>query len=125
MAKRSNSGPDPSDCVHDEYRERNAGVVDVPMNSKRSTGNFYLNRSTLGTHTEYEPSTNPKKPWDGKYVEKQNHMKQHTRDTMGDLHRSPASREGTRDRENRGFRCATGRHGAGQCDCVPSSVGRG
>ena len=117
MAKKSQR--DPSDCVHDEFRERNAGVVDVPMNSKRSTSNFYLDRSTLGTHDEYRPD--PKSPFGGKYVTEQNHIKQMARDSMGDLKRSPASREGTRDREQRGFRCATGRHGAGQCNC-PSSV---
>jgi hypothetical protein len=88
------------------------------MNDKRSTSNFYVDRSTLGTHEEYRPSTDPKKPWDGKYVTEQNHIKQTARDTMGDLHRSPASREGQRDREKRGFRCATGRHGAGQCNCA-------
>jgi len=114
MAKKNNS-KDPSDMVHDNYRERNAGVVDVPMNSKRSTSEFYVNRSTLGTHVVgYDWKKN------GAPITEQNHIKQQARDTMGDLHRSPASREGQRDREKRGFRCATGRHGAGECSCVPT-----
>ena len=114
MAKKSQR--DPSDCVHDEFRERNAGVVDVPVNSKRSTSNFYLDRSTLGTHVSgYDKNFKP--------VTEQNHIKQMARDSMGDLKRSPASREGTRDREQRGFRCATGRHGAGQCNCVAPTRG--
>ena len=115
MAKKKQER-DPSDCVHGTYRERNAGVVDVPMNDHRSTSNFYVDRSTLGTHvTGYDKNFKP--------VTEQNHIKQMARDGMGDLHGSPASKAGQRDREERGFRCATGRHGAGQCNCVAPSRG--
>jgi hypothetical protein len=109
MAKKTQR--DPSDCVRDEFRERNAGVVDVPMNDKRSTSNFYVDRSTLGTHvTGYDKNFKP--------TTEENHIKQMARDSMGDIRHSPASKAGQHDRENRGFRCATGRHGAGQCNCA-------
>ena len=120
MAKKKTK--DPSDLCMDEFRMRNAGVVEVPMNSKRSTGNFYLDRSTLGTHEEFEPSSDPNKF--GKYVEKQNHMKQMARDSMGELRRVPASREGTEGQRNQGFRNVTGKHGASGC-CVPTSSLKG
>lgn len=105
--KRSNM-PEPSDQVHDNYRMRDGGDVQIPMNSKSSTDNFHLDRSTLGTHTEWDPD----KGEYGGVVEVQNHIKQHARDSMGDLRRVPASREGTEvmDACNRGFRVATGRH---------------
>ena len=120
MAKKKTK--DPSDLCLDEFRMQNAGVVEVPMNTKRSTSYFYVDRSTLGTHTEFEPSTDPKEPWDGKYVEKQNHIKQNARDFMGEIRAVPASREGTEGQRNQGFRNVTGKHGASGCSnpCVPS-----
>jgi hypothetical protein len=108
MAKKKSTGRDPSDCVHDTYRSQDAGVVRVPMNTKSSTDDIHLNRSTLGTHMRYDPAT-------GSFGQDSNHVKQMARDSMGDLKRSPASREGTRDRERRGFKCATGRHGENDC----------
>ena len=69
---------DPSDCVHDTFRMRDAGVVDVPMNSKRSTSDYYVDRAQLGTHAVYDPGT-------GKVSEVQNHIKQNVRLQMGEI----------------------------------------
>lgn len=66
----------PSDQVHDTYRERNAGLVNVPMNSKSSTDNFHVDRSRLGTHGE----------WEGEgYRQVPNHIKEKARREIGEL----------------------------------------
>lgn len=121
--KKKPQGCDPSDMVHDNFRMRDGGDVEIPMNSKSSTDNFHLDRSTLGTHTEWDPT----KDEYGDYVEVQNHVKQHARDSMGDLRRVPASREGTAhvDRCNRGFRAATARHTKPCNQEVPTGPSRG
>jgi len=123
MAKKKTAGKDPSDCVRDNFRMRDGGDVEIPVNSKSSTDDFHLDRSTLGTHTEYDPTI-------GKYgecVQKQNHVKQHARETMGDLRRVPASKEGTEisDPCNRGFRAATQRHTKPCNMAVPTPFTRG
>jgi hypothetical protein len=53
MAKKRDKR-DPSDCVHDTFRRRNAGVVDVMMNDKDATRNFYVDRSRLETVPRFE-----------------------------------------------------------------------
>ena len=113
---------DPSDMVHDTYRNRNAGVVDVPMNTKRSTSNFYLNRSTLGTHEVWDPTLGK---FGGVRVE-QNHIKQHARETMGELKHCSSSKEGNElyDPSRRGFREVTRKHGRPNTMSVPTP-GRG
>ena len=66
----------PSDQVHDEFRMRNAGLVEVPMNSKSSTDNFHVDRSRLGTHGEYTGNGFSQVP---------NHIKEAARRNVGDL----------------------------------------
>ena len=66
----------PSDCVHDEYRMRNAGKVEVPMNSKSSTDNFHVDRSRLGTHGEFTERG---------YEQVPNHIKEKARRNIGEL----------------------------------------
>jgi hypothetical protein len=85
---------DPSDCVHDTFRMRNAGVVDVPMNSKRSTDNYYVDRAQLGTHAVYNPET-------GKATECQNHIKQNARMQMGELKFRSSNKSA--DKQRQGF----------------------
>lgn len=52
MAKKR-ANREPSDCVHDTFRRRNAGVVDVMMNDKDATSNFYVDRSRLATEARF------------------------------------------------------------------------
>ena len=73
----------PSDCVRDEFRMRNAGLVEAPFNSKSSTDNFHVDRSRLGTHEEYVPSSKPNEF--GRYEKVSNHIKESARRNMGDL----------------------------------------
>lgn len=74
MAKRPVISP--SDCVHDEYRMRNAGKVEAPFNSKSSTDNFHVDRSRLGTHPEWDANG---------YKEVPNHIKENARRNVGGL----------------------------------------
>jgi len=55
MAKKRQR--DPSDCVHDTYRRVNGGVVDIPVNSKDGTSNYYVDRSRLATETRYDEAS--------------------------------------------------------------------
>ena len=90
MAKKSKPQRDPSDCVHDIYRSKNAGVVNVPMNDKPYDDNFHLDRSTLGTHPEW----NPTKGKYGQYVEVEEDILKNVRSQMGELkHRSSSRRD--------------------------------
>lgn len=66
----------PSDRVHDEFRMRNAGLVDAPFNSKSSTDNFHVDRSRLGTHTEYTGNG---------FSQVTNHIKEAARRNIGEL----------------------------------------
>jgi hypothetical protein len=62
MAKTS--AKDPNCCVHDNFREKDMGVVSLPANSKPATSNFYVDRSRLGVHDEYDPQV--KNEWGGR-----------------------------------------------------------
>jgi hypothetical protein len=55
---------DPSDMVHDTFRERDFCGVKVPMNSKSATDDCFVDQGRLKTRTvtEYCPSKNPNKP---------------------------------------------------------------
>jgi hypothetical protein len=59
---------DPSDCIHDTFREKNFGAVSAPSNSRSATSNFYVDRSRLRSRSreEYVPSPSPNKS--GKFV---------------------------------------------------------
>lgn len=53
----------PNDQVHDTYRPKNMGLVDMPSNSKAATSNFYVDRSRLRTRDreEWVPSAKGEK----------------------------------------------------------------
>lgn len=72
----------PNDFVHDKYRSKNFGVVDMPSNSKPATSNFFVDRSRLGFHDEYDPEV--KNDWGGrgKYVPVANRIVDNARDSQ-------------------------------------------
>lgn len=72
---------DPSDMVSDVFRPRDAGDVEVPMNSKSATSDFYVDRSRIGTHEEWEPSKNPMKP--GRIVQVKDSIMDNARASIG------------------------------------------
>lgn len=73
---------DPSDCVHDEYREKDLGVISMPSNSKPATSNFYVDRSRLGVHDEYDPDVKNEWGGKGKFVLKPNRIVDNARSAV-------------------------------------------
>lgn len=49
-----------NDKVHDTYRPKNMGLVDMPSNSKAATSDFYVDRSRLRTREREEYVPTPK-----------------------------------------------------------------
>ncbi len=77
---------DPSDYVLGKlFRRKDAGVGTMSSNSHAATGDFFVDRSQLGVHEEYDPDV--KNDWGGtgKYVEKPNSIMHNVRRSMGDI----------------------------------------
>lgn len=48
--------------MRDMFRKRDFGGIEVEANSHSMTSDFYVDTSRIGTHEQWEPSTNPGKP---------------------------------------------------------------
>lgn len=75
----------PSNRVHDKFRERNAGLIDIPTNSKRAFDQFHVSRERLGSHEEYDATVPNDWGGTGKYVEKPNDIRRNAIGAMGDI----------------------------------------
>lgn len=76
----------PSEQVTDVFRRRNYGKVEACDNTKSATdSNFYIDRSRLGVHDEYDPEA--KNDWGGtgRFVPKPNDIRLNAVAAMGDL----------------------------------------
>lgn len=75
----------PSERVHDVFRNRNAGNVEIQTNSKPATDNFHIDRARLGTHEEYDPEAPNDWGGHGKFVPKPNSIMDNVRGAMGGI----------------------------------------
>jgi len=75
----------PSDRVHDVFRRKSGGKVDISTNSKSATDNFHIDRARLGTHEEYDPAEPNEWGGTGKYVQKPNSIMDNCRGAMGGI----------------------------------------
>ena len=75
----------PSNKVHDKFRERSAGLIDIPTNSKRVFDQFHVSRERLGSHEEYDAEVPNDWGGKGKYVEKPNDIRRNAIGAMGDI----------------------------------------
>ncbi len=82
MAKKKPTR-DPSDCVYDTFRTKNAGVVDIQSNSKPYDDEFHVKRSTLRDEVEYR---------DGKFVEVKADILRNAVRSMGDVKHCSSSK---------------------------------
>jgi hypothetical protein len=89
MAKKKKISVDPSDEVHGHYRSRNAGVVDIPVNSRALDDDRYIDQSRLGTHGEWTPG--------GGLVQVKNDVMKNIRAAMGGLKSGSSFKSGTEE----------------------------
>jgi hypothetical protein len=75
----------PSNRVHDTFRERSAGKVNIPVNSKPAFDQFHISRERLGTHEEYDETAPNDYGGTGKYVETPNDIRRNVVGAMGDI----------------------------------------
>lgn len=75
----------PSERVHDVYRRKNGGKVDMSTNSKPGFDNFHVDRSRLGVHEEYDREAPNDWGGKGKFVEKPNNIRLNAVAGMGDI----------------------------------------
>jgi hypothetical protein len=75
----------PSNRVTDVFRRKNYGKVDAPANSKAATSDFFIDRSRLGTHEEYDPSVANEWGGTGRYIQKPNSIMDNVRGAMGGI----------------------------------------
>ena len=75
----------PSEQVHDVFRRRNFGKVDVEANSKPATDNFHIDRSRLGVHDEFDPDAPNEWGGKGKLVPVPNDIRRNAIGAMGDI----------------------------------------
>src|ERR1700676_526954 len=84
----------PSERVHDNFRSKSFGKVNAPANDKPATDNFYLDRSRLGVHSEWDETAPNDWGGKGKMVEVSNDIRLNAIGAMGDL-RAKASYRNT------------------------------
>ena len=76
----------PSEQVTDVFRRRNYGKVEACDNTKSATdSNFYIDRSRLGVHDEYDPEAKNEWGGTGKFVPKPNSIMDNVRGAMGGI----------------------------------------
>lgn len=78
---------EPSERVHDVFRRKSFGKVDMDANSKPATDDFHIDRSRLGVHDEYDPEAPNDWGGKGKFVPKPNDIRLNVISSMGDLRR--------------------------------------
>jgi len=102
---------DPSEKVCGVFRRRNGGKTEMSTNSHSATSNFFVDRSRLGTHDEYDPDV--KNDWGGmgKFVPKPNDIRLNAVSAMGDLRAKSSYRS---------VDALTNDTGTGPC-CIPPS----
>jgi hypothetical protein len=101
----------PSERVHDTFRRRSFGKVEVPANSKPYDDNFHIDRSRLGVHDEYVAEAPNEWGGHGKFMPVANNIRLNAIGAMGDL-RAKSS--------NVSLDAPSDNTGTGPC-CVPSS----
>lgn len=98
-------------CVHDTFRSRSAGMINVPVNSKPAFDQFHVSRERLGTHEEFDPEAPNDWGGKGKYVPTQNDIRRNALAAMGDIRAKSSFRNPDNGQEDTG---------TGPC-CVPYS----
>jgi hypothetical protein len=101
---------EPSEKVHDVFRRRSGGKVDIATNSKSATSDFFIDRSRLGTHEEYDPAEPNDWGGTGKFVPTPNDIRLNAIGAMGDLRAKSSYRSVDSPSDNTG---------TGPC-CIPS-----
>jgi hypothetical protein len=97
----------PSNRVHDTFRRRQYGNVEAPDNTKSANSNFFIDRSRLGVHDEYDPEAPNEWGGKGKFVPTANDIRLNAIGAMGDLRAksSYASVDGPSDNTGTGPCC--------------------
>lgn len=75
----------PSSKVRDTFRKKPAGLVEAEFNDKPYCDNYHMDRSRLGTHSEWDPEA--ENEWGGKgaTVEVPNNVRLNAMSAMGDI----------------------------------------
>lgn len=89
-------------CIHDQYRPRNAGSVDIPTNSKPGFDNFHQDRSRLGEHCEWDPDAPNEWGGKGKTVYVPNDVRLNAMSSMGDLRAKSSNKDPDQDKRDTG-----------------------
>jgi hypothetical protein len=100
----------PSNKVHDTFRKRSGGKVDIPVNSKPGFDQFHVSRERLGTHDEFDPEAANDWGGKGKYVQTPNDIRRNAIGAMGDLRAKSSFRNPDNETKDTG---------SGPC-CAPS-----
>lgn len=96
--------------IHDKFRPRNAGAIDIPVNAKPTEDSFHVDRSRLGVHSEWNDTAPNDWGGKGKTVEVSNNIRLNALAHMGDL-RGKSSYRNVNNPESE--------TGTGPC-CIPS-----
>ena len=101
---------EPSNRVHDTFREKSFGLVNAPVNSKPGFDSFFVDPSRLGVHSEWDNDAPNEWGGKGRTVEVSNNVRLNAIAGMGDLRFKASNKSPDHDKDT----------GAGPCcDPVP------
>lgn len=102
------------------FRKRDFGDVEVEVNSHSMTGDFFVDRSRIGTHEEWQSNPNPNKP--GKIVQVQDSVMDSARRGADAMRHRSSFRDESVPKRDGNFGCVPCGYG---CSDGPLTARRG